>query len=203
MCVDYEATITREVVGLQFLSLGPQIAVHLGAILTNNCQVTELGLSGNAFGNPGCVALSKALATMPFIASVDLGSNDITEEGGLALAEAVNSCANPKWRTLCLDKNNIGDKAALAITDAVANGCKNGDFLQLLQQTIATPATNNTLMFFHLQLFAHRFVGKPDLLDVLFIKWNGLSPETIDVMRNTWASVKGTKNSAEACLAIN
>ncbi len=129
VCVDYEATITREVVGLQSMSLGPQIAIHMGAILMNNCQVTELGLSGNAFGNSGSIALSKALASMPCISSVDLGSNDITEEGGLALAEAIRNCCNPKWRTLCLDKNSIGDKAALAITDAIANGCKQGELL--------------------------------------------------------------------------
>lgn len=135
----------------------------------NNRQVTELGLSGNAIGNAGCIALSKALALMPCIAGVDLGSNDITEEGGLALAEAVRNCCNPKWRTLCLDKNSIGDKAALAITGEIANGCKQ---------------------------------GKPDLLDILYIKWNGLSSETVDSMRSIWASVKGSKTSAEACLAI-
>lgn len=169
VCVSYDATISREVVNLQHMDLGPQMAVHLSAILSGNNIVTSLGLPNNAFGDAGVAALAKAMASMPNLGGVDLGTNDITEEGALALADAIRSCKSPKWRGLCLDKNRIGDTGALAIIAAVEENWKQ---------------------------------GKPDVMDSLYIKWNGLSDETVESMRATWAVIKAGKSSAEQCLAV-
>ena len=52
----------------------------------------QLHLGGNGLGDAGAVAIAQALATMTAIQVVDLGSNDIGELGGKALAGAAGLC---------------------------------------------------------------------------------------------------------------
>ena len=65
--------------------------MQLARILMDNSHITTLALSGKNMGDAAAVALAAAIASMPSIVGVDMGSNGLGEVGGMALAHALRT----------------------------------------------------------------------------------------------------------------
>jgi len=94
-------------------NLGDEELVEIASLLRTKLQIEELKLYYNHIGRDGCVALGNALEGMrnPNLAALDLGYNDIDDEGLHALVAGLINCHN--LTTLCLSGNELITEAGL------------------------------------------------------------------------------------------
>ncbi len=73
--------------------MAPQGAHHVADLLMFNSTIRTLDLRGNALGNDGAIILSRGLKTAESIKlqELDMGYNEIRDEGACALAQ-VRGC---------------------------------------------------------------------------------------------------------------
>jgi len=93
--------------------LGDEELVEIASALRIQPQIEELNLSGNDIGRDGCVALGSILEGMrnPNLAALDLGYNDIDDEGLHALVAGLINCH--KLTSLNLNGNALITGAGL------------------------------------------------------------------------------------------
>jgi Ran GTPase-activating protein (RanGAP) involved in mRNA processing and transport len=88
----------------------------IGKDLEKN-KIRNLYLSGNQFGDAGCIALAKWLKENTNLLKLYLGACNIGDAGCKALAEALKG--NESLCTLYLSGNEIGDAGCIALADAL------------------------------------------------------------------------------------
>eukprot|EP00984_Skeletonema_dohrnii_P001042 scaffold328_cov95-Skeletonema_dohrnii-CCMP3373.AAC.7 len=94
-------------------NLGDEELVEIASALRTKLQIEDLNLCYNHIGRDGCVALGSALEGMrnPNLATLDLGRNNIDDEGLHALVAGLINCHN--LTTLCLSENGMITAAGL------------------------------------------------------------------------------------------
>ncbi|KAK1734035.1 leucine-rich repeat protein [Skeletonema marinoi] len=95
-CLNFEET-----------NLGDETFVEMATALSKQPQIEELHLSTSNIGRNGCVALGNALEGMrnPNLATLDLGHNNIDDEGLHALVGGLINCHN--LTSLYLHRNEL------------------------------------------------------------------------------------------------
>eukprot|EP00770_Monocercomonoides_exilis_P006151 MONOS_6121.1-p1 / transcript=MONOS_6121.1 / gene=MONOS_6121 / organism=Monocercomonoides_exilis_PA203 / gene_product=unspecified product / transcript_product=unspecified product / location=Mono_scaffold00188:84866-85979(+) / protein_length=334 / sequence_SO=supercontig / SO=protein_coding / is_pseudo=false len=84
-------------------------------ILTSPC-LTEIDLSNNGLLDRDITDIFIALASTPSVVKVNLSHNSITERGGRDIGRMLN---DTKLKDLDISWNELNDKGAIAITDAL------------------------------------------------------------------------------------
>jgi len=97
--------------------LQPADAILIGSDLQFMAVVTELELGGNEIGDEGAKAIAEALKVNAVVTTLVLSNNSIGDEGAKAIAEALK--VNAVVTTLYLTVNNIEDEGAKAIAEAL------------------------------------------------------------------------------------
>ncbi|KGL73280.1 Protein NLRC5, partial [Tinamus guttatus] len=77
---------------LQGLSLCPQHAEEIVAILQSCPRLSEVDLSGNNLGDEGCSWLLKSLPWISILKQLDLSQNHLSIDGICSLVKSVNTC---------------------------------------------------------------------------------------------------------------
>ena len=100
--------------------LGAEGAKVIGDYISSEvCELVELILEWNQFGNAGCTIIAHALQHNTSLQVLDLRNNNIRSEGAIILAQALES--NKSLRELDLRWNQIDDKGALAFKNALVS----------------------------------------------------------------------------------
>mmetsp|Transcript_25160 Transcript_25160/g.63174 ORF Transcript_25160/g.63174 Transcript_25160/m.63174 type:complete len:473 (-) Transcript_25160:81-1499(-) len=98
---------TLRILDLRCNELGADGAKHLGVLLSSDCQLSHLNLSGNRIGEKcnvtGAAAIAQALLNNRMLRHLDLNSNSLCGEALKALADAVDQ--NSTLETIALFHN--------------------------------------------------------------------------------------------------
>jgi hypothetical protein len=79
----------------------------------------SLNFCSNQIGDEGALALGEALKLNSTLTYLQLGQNNISNKGALALGSALES--NPVLTSLSLASNKIGNEGALALRSMLSN----------------------------------------------------------------------------------
>ena len=134
---------------LPHCDIGATGARALGRALPLARALRTLGLRGNFLGNTGVAQLASGGGTLA-LTQLDLQSNGITADGGLALARLLHVA--PALQTLCLSGNALDDQGLIAL----AAGAGQHATLQRLEMRSVGAGHDGTLAL--VQALAGRFV---------------------------------------------
>ena len=110
----------NQLCGLNDEGDGTYDAVGIGAIadaLRINASLTDLNLESNQLGPEGGVALAEALRVNASLTVLNLYGNQLDAAGGSAIADALR--VNASLMSLDLLNNSIGAKGGMAFADAL------------------------------------------------------------------------------------
>ena len=157
LCISLGAVFTGEKLDIGFWGIGSECFVVLCQALTSSPLLVELITTGNDIGDEGLEALSHFLKQPTCnLSGLELGSNNIGDKGATCLADALKN--NQSVHGICLDKNNIG----------VAGG----------------------------EAFVEAFKVPGSGLRSFYCKWNPEIPEGLkDDMLTAWQGVRGPESS--------
>ena len=121
----------NESIAIQSMRLGTQSAVCLSKVLKNH-PLSTLDLFGNVVRDVGAIALLQLVRAQPSIKHLNLGSNDLTHESGIAFARDL---ASLQVQTLefgsdgsSLYTNRFNHKVGIALADQL---CSNSSLTSL------------------------------------------------------------------------
>ena len=109
-------------VNFNVCQLTPVDCASVVTVIKNVEQISHLDLAYNNFGPLGCFEICKLLkCSKSQLSWLDLGGNQLTDEGAQYLAEAINNNNNCQPRTLDLRGNKISDIGAQHLAEAINN----------------------------------------------------------------------------------
>ncbi len=126
----------------------------------------KLDLSGNLLGDEGVVSLFLGPGVRhgrPMLEELGLGSVNMTERGGKAVAEWIGSEEGAKIRTLDLKENALGDRGAKAILDTIAAKSRLVRELVMDHNAIGEPTVESILGVMGKRLGAMRMLKIGDI----------------------------------------
>jgi len=122
------------------------MSAFAGLARTGGVPLRRLALQENGITDCGAASLAAALAgATPQLEWLYLSGNEIGDEGGVAIAEAVEGGACPRLARLALQHNRLGDATLLALGRAAAGGkLPKGEYLYV-HENEHTPAGRDAL----------------------------------------------------------
>lgn len=89
--------------------------------LSGHKSLQTLNLSGNNIGDARASQVSNLIEQLPKLKELDLGQNNITSSGAIAISKGLLAEGISKLKILPLRVNKIGDEGAMHISKALEN----------------------------------------------------------------------------------